>query len=48
MFGYVAANAKTLSPDELEIYKGLYCGLCRVLKRSYVESLDIGLLSHSD
>jgi hypothetical protein len=35
MFGYVAANAKTLSPDELEIYKGLYCGLCRVLKRSY-------------
>lgn len=35
MFGYVAANAKALSHEELKIYKGLYCGLCRVLKRKY-------------
>ena len=35
MFGYVAANAKALEPDELKIYKGLYCGLCKVLKERH-------------
>ncbi len=35
MFGYVTANVKTLEPDDLKIYKGLYCGLCRTLKERH-------------
>ncbi len=31
MFGYVTANVKDLSPEELKTYRGLYCGLCRTL-----------------
>ena len=32
MFGYVIANPNSLSPEQLERYKGAYCGLCRTLK----------------
>lgn len=35
MFGYVTANTEALSKDEMKIYRGLYCGLCRSLKERY-------------
>ncbi|MDD5945968.1 MAG: DUF5685 family protein [Clostridia bacterium] len=35
MFGYVVANTKALTAEELKIYKGMYCGLCRTLKKRY-------------
>lgn len=35
MFGYVTANVKTLENEDLKIYKGLYCGLCRTLKERH-------------
>lgn len=35
MFGYVCANTEALSKDEMKIYRGLYCGLCRTLKERY-------------
>ena len=35
MFGYVTANVKDLSPEELKTYRGLYCGLCRTLKERH-------------
>ena len=35
MFGFVVANAKALSPEQLERYRGCYCGLCRALKRRH-------------
>ena len=35
MFGYVGANTKTLTDEELKTYKGMYCGLCRTLKRRH-------------
>ena len=31
MFGFVIANKEELSPEEEEIYRGYYCGLCREL-----------------
>ncbi|MBO8435810.1 MAG: hypothetical protein IAA97_02370 [Spirochaetes bacterium] len=35
MFGYVMANASTLSKEEKEIYKAHYCGLCKILREQY-------------
>ena len=35
MFGYVLANASSLSKEEKEIYKAHYCGLCRTLRENY-------------
>ena len=35
MFGYVLANASSLSPEEKRTYKEHYCGLCRVLRERY-------------
>ena len=35
MFGYITVNRKQLSPGELEIYRGCYCGLCHALQRRY-------------
>ncbi len=35
MFGYVTAHTETLTDEELKIYKGMYCGLCRTLKARY-------------
>lgn len=32
MFGYVSAHTEALTEEELNIYKGMYCGLCRTLK----------------
>ena len=31
MFGFVAADPTKLSPEETEIYRGAYCGLCHAL-----------------
>lgn len=35
MFGYITANRKQLSPGELEVYRGCYCGLCHALRQRY-------------
>lgn len=35
MFGYVTANIDALSEDEMKVYRGLYCGLCRSLKERH-------------
>ena len=35
MFGYVVANGKALTPEQLERYRGCYCGLCRALKERH-------------
>jgi hypothetical protein len=35
MFGYIAANAQALTPDEAARYRGCYCGLCRELRQTY-------------
>lgn len=35
MFGYVMVNQPELKIKEYEIYKGYYCGLCRMLKKEY-------------
>ena len=32
MFGYVVANGKALTEEQLARYRGCYCGLCRTLK----------------
>lgn len=32
MFGYIEANIKALSEEEIARYRGCYCGLCRSLK----------------
>ena len=31
MFGFVVANQQALSPEELQRYRAVYCGLCRAL-----------------
>ena len=31
MFGYILADVKSLSPQQLARYKGQYCGLCRAI-----------------
>lgn len=35
MFGYVTADIQDFTPEELETYKGYYCGLCRELKKRH-------------
>jgi len=35
MFGYVIANQKGLTEEELQVYRGAYCGLCRVLGKRW-------------
>ena len=35
MFGYIEANIKALSDEELARYRGCYCGLCRSLKERH-------------
>ncbi len=35
MFGLIVADTGSLSPEELERYKGAYCGLCRTLQRRH-------------
>ena len=35
MFGFVIADGKQLSKDELTRYKAVYCGLCAALKKEY-------------
>lgn len=35
MFGFVVANNDTLSPEDRERYKSVYCGLCRSLKERH-------------
>ena len=35
MFGYVIANSNTLSEEEKNRYKAVYCGLCRSLKERH-------------
>lgn len=32
MFGYIEANIKALSAEQIARYRGCYCGLCRALK----------------
>ena len=31
MFGYVVANHDDLTPQQMERYRGAYCGLCKTL-----------------
>ena len=35
MFGYVVINEPELKMREHRKYKGVYCGLCQILKRKY-------------
>ncbi len=35
MFGYIRPNIKELKVKEHELYKSVYCGLCRVMGKSY-------------
>ncbi len=35
MFGYVVVNESELKVREQKKYKGIYCGLCQILKRKY-------------
>lgn len=35
MFGYIVANKGALSPQQLERYRGCYCGLCWTLKERH-------------
>lgn len=35
MFGYVTANCTALTPDQIERYRGCYCGLCRAIYEKY-------------
>ena len=35
MFGYVVTDKHQLSPEEQQIYKSYYCGLCRILQEKY-------------
>jgi len=35
MFGYIVANKGALSPQQLERYRGCYCGLCWALKERH-------------
>ena len=35
MFGYIRALEDTLSPEDLALYRGSYCGLCSVLGDKY-------------
>ena len=37
MFGFVVADAKALSPEQKERYRGCYCGLCRALQKRHGE-----------
>ena len=43
MFGYVLANASSLSKEEKEIYKAHYCGLCHVLRERYGQKAIMAL-----
>ena len=43
MFGYVLANASSLSKEEKEEYKAHYCGLCRVLRENYGQKAMLAL-----
>ena len=43
MFGYVLANASSLSPEEKRTYKEHYCGLCRVLRERYGQKAIMAL-----
>lgn len=35
MFGFVVANRETLTPESLQRYRSLYCGLCHALGEQY-------------
>lgn len=35
MFGYILANASALSEEQLQRYRGCYCGLCRALRERH-------------
>lgn len=35
MFGYIIADADSLSPEQMLRYRGCYCGLCRALKQRH-------------
>ncbi len=43
MFGYVMANASSLSKEEKEVYKAHYCGLCKVLREHYGQKAIMAL-----
>ena len=50
MFGYIEADIRAFSPEQLQRYRGCYCGLCRSLKERHgqlsraVLSFDIAFL----
>ncbi len=35
MFGYITCNRSALSKEEIERYQGIYCGLCKSLKKEF-------------
>lgn len=43
MFGYVIADKRDMSKEEIERYRGFYCGLCHALKQNYGISAQMTL-----
>lgn len=43
MFGYVSANPNLLTEQELQRYRGFYCGLCRSLKTRHGQLSRVSL-----
>ncbi|MCD8255715.1 MAG: DUF5685 family protein [Oscillospiraceae bacterium] len=39
MFGFIIANGNALNEQQLERYRGCYCGLCRTLKERHGTSV---------
>lgn len=43
MFGYVSANPKMMTEQELQRYRGMYCGLCRCLGKRHGQLTRLSL-----
>ncbi len=43
MFGYIICTKSELNKEELERYQGIYCGLCKELKRKYGQAARFSL-----
>lgn len=43
MFGFVVANQALLSPDQIERYRAVYCGLCRAIGQRHGQTARVCL-----
>ena len=43
MFGYVTANMKELTKDQLLRYNAVYCGICRRIRENTSQTARLGL-----